>query len=248
MTALNGDSKNKNVAAAQAYFVSLAEMFAGYGIEHVESMDRLTIREEISEREITLSQTAARSGVGNYASFSMAGYVGMYEMDYQAIRQLRNVSDKPKRSMLDFMGKDELAGNLFRLALTEGRIKKEGTRGQVPLERVAREVGKRVRQTMHDETGVYPEQLPTGQDIKEIRRGLKRAGKDFLPLDDMDAARKAEQLFLAENIPESLPDAIPGCSECAGGNPCPHHGSVNCKSGSIASGGSVPHCNCNFCY
>jgi DNA-damage-inducible protein D len=248
MTALNGDSKNKNVAAIQAYFVSIAEVFAGYGIEHAESMDRLAIREEISDREVTLSQTAARSGVENYATFSMAGYIGMYEMDYQAIRQLRNVSDKPKRSMLDFMGKDELAGNLFRLALTEGRIKREGTRGQVPLERVAREVGKRVRQTMYDETGVYPEELPTAQDIKEIRKGLKRAGKEFLPLDDLDAARKTEQLFFAENIPKSSPDAVPGCPECTGGNAASHYGSVDCRSGSIASGGSVAHCRCDFCY
>ena len=195
MTALNGDSKNRSVAAAQAYFVSLAEIFAGYGIEHPESMDRLAIREEVSEREVTLTQTAARSGVENYAGFSIAGYVGMYEMDYQSLRKLRNVSDKPKRSMLDFMGKDELAGNLFRLALTEGRIKKEGTRGQLPLERVAKEVGKRVRQTMHDEIGLYPEELPTAQDIREIRKGLKRAGKELLPLDDMNAAREHRHLW-----------------------------------------------------
>ena len=248
MTALNGDSKNRNVAAAQAYFVSLAEIFAGHGIEHAESMDRLAIREEISEREVTLSQTAARSGVENYASFSVAGYVGMYEMDYQDIRKIRNVSDKPRRSMLDFMGKDELAGNLFRLAMTEGRIKKEGTRGQIPLERVAKEVGKRVRKTMHEETGLYPEELPPAQDIKQIRKSLKSAGREFLPLDDMDAARRAEQRFLSEAIPESSLDAVPGCSECAGGNPAPHYGSANCRSGSIASGGPVAHCNCEFCY
>jgi len=248
MTALNGDSKNKSVAAAQAYFVSLAEIFAGYGIEHAESMDRLAIREEISEREITLNQTAARSGVENYARFSVAGYVGMYEMDYPAIRKLRNVSDKPRRSMLDFMGKDELAGNLFRLALTEGRIKKEATRGQVPLERVAKEVGKRVRQTMHDETGLYPEDLPAAQDILEIRKGLKRAGKEFLPLDDMDAAREAEQLFLTQNMPHISPDAVSGCPQCAGGDRASHSGSAKCQSGSIASGVEVAHCSCEFCY
>jgi DNA-damage-inducible protein D len=248
MAALNGDSKNKNVAAAQAYFVSLAELFAGYGIEHAESMDRLAIREEISEREITLSQTAARSGVESYSGFSMAGYVGMYEMEYQAIRRLRNVSDKPRRSMLDFMGKDELAGNLFRLALTEGRIKKEGASGQVSLERVAKEVGTRVRKTMHDETGLYPEQLPTAQDLREIRKGLKGAGRESLPLDDLDAERESRGLFLTQNIPLPSSDAVPGCAECVGGNPATHFGSVRCRSGSLASGGEVAHCTCEFCF
>jgi DNA-damage-inducible protein D len=238
MTALNGDSKNRNVAAAQAYFVSIAEVFAGHGIEHAESMDRLAIREEITEREITLSETASRAGVENYGRFNMAGYVGMYEMDYQSIRRLRDVSDKPKRSMLDLMGKDELAGNLFRLALTEGRIKKESTRGQAPLENVAKQVGRRVRQTMYEETGLYPEDLPTAQDIKDIRRGLKRAGAEIGSIDDMDANREAEQLYLAETMPEKSSDAVDHCSECSGGSPVSHNGSTDCQSGSIASGGA----------
>jgi DNA-damage-inducible protein D len=248
MIALNGDSKNKNVAAVQAYFVSIAELFTGQTIEHAESMDRLAIREELSDREITLSETAARAGVQNFGSFNISGYVGMYDMDYQEIRRLRNVSDLPKRSVLDFMGKDELAGNLFRLALTEGRIKKDGTRGQLPLERVAREVGQRVRRTMHDETGFYPEELPPAQDIKELRKGLKQAGKDLLPMDDLDANRKAEQQFVNRYLPETSPNAVEGCAECAGGNAAPHFGSPECMSGSISSGGQVAHCRCDFCF
>jgi hypothetical protein len=116
------------------------------------------------------------------------------------------------------------------------------------LERVAKEVGKRVRQTMHDEIGLYPEQLPAAQDIREIRKGLKGAGKELLNLDDMDADRTAERLFLSQTMPDPSPNAVPGCAECAGGNPASHSGSIQCKSGSIASGGSVAHCNCGFCY
>jgi len=248
MIAMNGDSKNRNVAAAQAYFVSLAETFTGQHIESAESVDRLAIREEISEREITLHETAAKGGIDNFGSFQAAGYIGMYDMDYQEIRRLRNVSDKPKRSVLDFMGKDELAGNLFRLAMTEGRIRKENTRGQKPLERVAREVGQRVRRTMREETGLYPEQLPTAPDIREVRRGLKQAGKDLLPLDDLDSQRKLAQQELELHMPVTSPEMVPGCSACAGGDPAPHLGSPECQSGSLASGGSVSHCHCDFCY
>lgn len=187
MIALNGDSRLQNVAAAQAYFVSIAEIVADQRIEHAESMDRLAIREEISDREITLNRTASKAGVESYALFNTAGYLGMYEMDYQALRALRGVSTLPKRSVLDFMGKDELAGNLFRLSLTQGRIKREQTRGQRRLEKVAREVGQRVRKTMKEELGVYPEQLPTSQDIKEVKKGLKKAGADFGQIDDIEA-------------------------------------------------------------
>jgi DNA-damage-inducible protein D len=248
MISLNGDSKNRNIAAIQAYFVTLAEVFSGQTIQHAESMDRLAIREEISDREVTLAATAARAGVTDYGKFTVSGYVGMYETDYQELRRLRSVSDKPRRSILDFMGKDELAGNLFRLAMTEGRIRKENTKGQVPLERVARNVGQTVRHMMHEQTGFYPEQLQTAQDIKEVRKGLKTAGKGLLPIDDLDAARSAEQNFLTAHTPEQNPDAVPGCAECAGGNPAPHFGSSSCKSGSLASGGDIAHCICEFCY
>lgn len=247
MTALNGDSANRNVAAAQAYFVSIAELLADQRIQHAESMDRLSIREEIADREVTLSETAAASGVNNYATFRVAGYVGMYEMDYQSLRQLRGVSHLPKRSVLDFMGKDELAGNLFRLAMTEGRIRKEGTRGQSALERVAKDVGRRVRSTMFEETGLYPEQLPSAQDIREVRKGLRSSGSQFGVLDDIE--RENEMKRLAQPLSPNPPvDAVPGCPECSGGNPTKHYGSPNCKSGSLASGGSVPHCTCDYCY
>jgi DNA-damage-inducible protein D len=248
MTALNADSSNRNVAAAQVYFVSLAEIFAGTRMQHAESMDRLAIREEISEREIVLSETAAASGVNSYSAFRVAGYVAMYDMDYQSLRKLRGVSELPRRSILDFMGKDELAGNLFRLSLTEGRIKKEGTRGQVALETVARQVGRRVRQTMHEEIGLYPEQMPTAQDIKQVRKGLKRAGVDFEPLDDLKQHRIDEQRALSESLPDPTVDAVPGCSECSGGAKASHYGSAKCTSGSLASGGSVAHCTCDHCY
>lgn len=248
MTALNGDSNNRNVAAAQAYFVSLAEMLADQKIEHAESMDRIAIREEISEREVTLSEAAAAAGVQNYAGLRVAGYIGMYEMDYEALRRLRGVANKPKRSVLDFMGKDELAGNLFRLALTEGRIRKDGIRGQAPLERAANDIGRRIRTTMFEEIGLYPEQLPTAQDIRELKKGLKKAGTVFAPIDDIEAHRAAEQRELAAAVPQRRDDAVEGCPKCAGGEPTSHNGSERCRSGSIASGGDVAHCSCEFCY
>ena len=64
------------------------------------------------------------------------------------------------RSLLDFMKKDELAAHLFRISLTEGRIKRDGIRGQYNLEKAAEQVGLKVRHTMIEETGVYPENIP----------------------------------------------------------------------------------------
>ena len=116
------------------------------------------------------------------------------------------------------------------------------------LEHVAQEVGKRVRNTMHEETGFYPEELPTAQDIRELRKGLKDAGKALLPVDDVYANRNAQQGFLQQHLPEPGPDSVPGCPQCSGGDPASHDGSPKCQSGSIASGGTLAHCRCDFCY
>jgi DNA-damage-inducible protein D len=249
MVALNADSKKRNVAAAQMYFVALVEVLVGYAIEHAESMDRLAIREEISEREILLSKTAATAGVDKFGLFRSAGYRGMYDMPYQELRELRGVGST-NRSVLDFMGKDELAGNLFRLTLTEGRLRKEGTSSQSAAEHVAEQVGRTVRRTMIEQTGIAPEQLPTAQDIRVVRKGLKKGTSEFAQLDDIEGQRTIEAKAMKELLPAHSRgyDPVPGCAECAGANLATHDGSPNCTSGSIASGGTIAHCTCDYCY
>lgn len=247
MTALNADSKKPNVASAQVYFASLAETLLDLAIEHAEIMDRLFIREEISEREVLLSKTAAAAGVENMAYFRSAGYRGMYDMDYQSLRQLRGLAGS-NRSLLDFMGKDELAGNLFRLTLTEGRLRRDGVHGQIAAEYVAVQVGKTVRRTMIEQTGIAPEELPTAQDIKVGRKGLKQGVGEFAQLDDVEGQRLIESQVMHEMLPSLSEDAIPGCPECSGGNPASHNGSKQCTSGSIASGGPRAHCTCDYCF
>jgi DNA-damage-inducible protein D len=176
LTALNGDPKKPKVAAAQAYFVSLANVLQKY-FANADNVDRVMIREEITDREVTLSGVAKAAGVEIYPFFHNAGYRGMYNMDYRTLKMRKGVHES--RSLLDFMRKDELAANLFRLTLTEGRIKRDGVRGQRPLEQVAEQVGRKVRHTMIEETGVHPEHIPIAQDIGLVKRGLKEAHKEF---------------------------------------------------------------------
>ena len=141
----------------------------------------MAVREEITSREATLSGVAKAAGIVTYAYFQNAGYRGLYNMDYRALKERKGVDQS--RSLLDFMQKDELAANLFRLSLTEGRIRRDGTRGQYPLERVAEEIGRTVRQTVITETGICPENIPIAEDIQVVRRGLKQAHKEMKKID-----------------------------------------------------------------
>jgi DNA-damage-inducible protein D len=155
LVAMNGDAKNPLIAKAQLYFVALDKIFQDALTIHAEGMDRIITRSEISDREVSLSKTAERAGVEFHDRFRNAGYRGMYNMDLQSLKRVKGLPDM-SRPLFDFMGKEELAGNLFRLTLTEGRIKKENTTGQAALEHVAHDVGRKVRETMIQETGIAP--------------------------------------------------------------------------------------------
>lgn len=180
LTVMNGDPRNPRIAAAQAYFVTMAEAFRQY-VQEAEHVERVLIRGEVSDREKALSGTAAAYGVTHYPFFQNAGYRGMYNMDLAQIRAKKSVPSG--RSPLDFMGKTELAANLFRITQTDEKIRNDGVRGQVPLERAAEHVGKTVRKTMIELSGVRPELLPPAKDIKEVQKGIKRSQKEYQKLD-----------------------------------------------------------------
>lgn len=180
LVAMNADPRKEQVARAQAYFATIAEAFRRY-VEESEDVERVLIREDVSEREKLLHGAAKQAGVDNYAYFQSAGYRGMYNMTIAQLRTLKGVPSQ--RSPLDFMGKTELAANLFRITQTEEKLRVDGVRGQVPAERTAENVGRKVRQTMLEISGTPPEQLPRAEDIKEVRKSLKATQREFKKLD-----------------------------------------------------------------
>jgi DNA-damage-inducible protein D len=180
LTVMNGDVKNPRVAEAQAYFITMAEAFRQY-VHEADGVERLLIRGEVSEREKALSATVFQRGVESYPFFQNAGYRGMYNMDLRQLCRLKGVPDG--RSILDFMGRSELAANLFRITQTEEKVRNEDIRGQSPLERAHESVGREVRETMKRISGSVPERLTLAEDIRTVRTGLKRTGKEFAKLD-----------------------------------------------------------------
>ncbi|HUZ33425.1 MAG TPA: BRO family protein [Xanthobacteraceae bacterium] len=179
MTVMNGDARNAKVAQAQAYFITMAEAFRQY-VQEADGVERVLIRGEMVDREKALSGTASAHGVENYAFFQNAGYRGMYNMDLAQIRVKKAVP--AGRSPLDFMGKTELAANLFRITQTDEKIRNESIRGQKPLERTAEQVGKKVRDTMISLSGTKPESLPRAPDLREVQKGIKRSAREYQKL------------------------------------------------------------------
>jgi DNA-damage-inducible protein D len=179
LVAMNGDARKPEIARAQAYFAVLAESFQRY-VEQAEDVERVAIRDDITVNEKMLSKTAHAAGVQNYAFFQNAGYRGLYNMNLSDLKLRKGVV---KGSVLDVMGGEELAANLFRITQTEARIKNQGIQGQRNLEQTAEAVGRTVRDTMINISGTRPETLPPARNIAEVRGDLKASSREFKKLD-----------------------------------------------------------------
>jgi DNA-damage-inducible protein D len=94
LTVMNGDPKKHQVAAAQAYFVTMAEAFRQF-VQQAEDVERVVIRGEVSEREKAISGTVHARGVENFAFFQNAGYRGLYNLDLAQIRRKKGRADWP---------------------------------------------------------------------------------------------------------------------------------------------------------
>lgn len=176
---MNGDISNPRVANAQAYFAALAD-----NIIASSQIDRVYLRGEITEREKSLSHTAHTHGVSNYAFFQNAGYRGMYNMNMNALKSRKGLPSNGG-SLLDFMDKEELAANIFRISQTEAKIKAHSIHGQKPLENAAESVGRTVREVMIQNTGIAPENLKLdGAKINEVKKGLKQTHKSLKKIDN----------------------------------------------------------------
>ena len=181
MASMNADSKKPEVARAQAYFAVLAETFKRY-IEQADDVERILIRDEISKHEKSLGAAATGAGVTEFQYFQNAGYRGLYNMNMKDLKARKGLGDS-NRSLLDFMGKEELAANLFRVTQTEAKLINDNTKGQRAAEAVAESVGRKVRETMIEISGNKPEDLPLVSDIRQVKSAIKSSKKEFEKLD-----------------------------------------------------------------
>ncbi len=173
MCVMNGDPKKVEVAQAQVYFAQQTRKFELY-IENNQEIDRLLIREELTEGNKSLNSIIKQAGVEDYAKFTNAGYLGMYNMPSWQLEKKRGIH---KGKLMDFMGRTELAANLFRVTQTEERIKNKGIKGQPNLEQTHFQVGKEVRDIIKRNVGKNPENLPQEKQLPEVKKELKEGYK-----------------------------------------------------------------------
>lgn len=169
----NADPGKEIVALGQTYFAVQTrkqELTEKEYISLTEDEKRFYQRNLTRKGNYSLNQTAKSCGVKNFDKFHNAGYRGLYNgetaNDIAKRKKLRYRED-----ILDNMGSEELAANLFRITQTESKLKKDNIYGEEEANQTHYNIGKNIREVIAKNGGTMPEKLPTPKkSLKELEK------------------------------------------------------------------------------
>ena len=168
----NADPSKGIVALGQTYF-AIQTRKQEIQDTLLEDRKRVFLRDEITAHNKHLAESASIAGVKNFGVFTNYGYRGLYGgLDTQAIHKRKKL--KKSQQILDHMGSEELAANLFRATQTDAKIRRESIKGEARANQTHFEVGKKVRQTIKEIGGSMPETLPPSEGISKAKTRIKR--------------------------------------------------------------------------
>jgi DNA-damage-inducible protein D len=179
----NADPAKEIVALGQTYFTIQTRRQEELD-QRLEDNKRLLLRDEIKKHNTSLLEAAGNAGVKNYGKFQNYGYKGLYGgMDVKDIHEKKKL--KKSQKILDHMGSEELAANLFRATQADAKLRREKIAGEMNANLTHYEVGLKVRKTIKELGGTMPEELPATDGISSAKGRIKKVNnKKLKPPED----------------------------------------------------------------
>ena len=169
----NSDPRKEVVALGQTYFAIQTrkqELIEKEYSKLSEDEKRFYQRKLTRKGNYSLNQVAKECGVKNFDKFHNAGYKGLYNGETaNDIAKRKNL--RYREDILDNMGSEELAANLFRITQTESKLKRDNIFSEKNASKTHYNIGRNIREVIAKNGGTMPEELPTPKkSLKELEK------------------------------------------------------------------------------
>lgn len=169
----NANPNKEVVALGQTYFAIQTrkqELTEKEYSKLTEDEKRFYQRNLTKKGNYSLNQVAKKCGVKNFDKFHNAGYRGLYNGE-SADDIAKRKGLRYREDILDNMGSEELAANLFRISQTESKLKRDNVTGEKYANETHYNIGKNIREVIAKNGGTMPEDLPTPKkSLKELEK------------------------------------------------------------------------------